>query len=72
MSDKNNVHRQIHEQPQVRLATKLEFGETYIEWNDELTNIKNLPESEYEMFLERMRAFRIAQYVLKEQNEVKP
>ena len=54
------------------LGEKLGFGETYIEWNHKLTNIKNLPEYEYEMFLERMRAFRVAHYVIKKQNEVMP
>ena len=70
--DLKNQHSPAGESDTSAELGLLAFGETFVEWNGNLTNITDLPEAEYEMFLERMRAFRVAHYVIKKQNEVKP
>ena len=45
---------------------KCRFGEVFVELDGNLINIKDLPQYEYEWFLENMRATRIAYKVLKE------
>lgn len=47
----------------------MKFGEIFIEVDGKLTNIKDLNKSDYEWFIESMRATLIAYKVLKEKRE---